>query len=125
MSSCLHVFNKGLCGFPFNYTFDVMTNSFAAPRREYQAWVEEQIEEFKTALTRDELLDLAEQAIEDLFTTPDGQYPLTEILLRDAVDALLFRRMNLPDYKQWKKLCRTDTTLRPSLGTTDSMRAAG
>ena len=77
-----------------------MTNPFSAPRREYQAWVEEQIEEFKTALTRDELLDLAEQAVEDLFTSPDGQYPLTEILLCDAVDTLLFKRLNLPDYKQ-------------------------
>jgi hypothetical protein len=103
-----------------------MTNPFSPPpRREYQAWVEEQIEEFKTALTRDELLDLAEQAVEDLFTSPDGQYPLTEILLCDAVDTLLFRRLNLPDYKQWVKLCRSDTSLRPSLGTTDTMRAAG
>ncbi|HEY0306295.1 MAG TPA: hypothetical protein VGC44_15075 [Longimicrobiales bacterium] len=102
-----------------------MTNPFAAPRHQYQAWVEEQIEEYKTALTREELLDLAEQAVEGLFTTPDGQYPLTEILLCDAVDALLFRRLNLPDYKHWLKLCRTDTSLRPTLGTTDSLRAAG
>jgi hypothetical protein len=102
-----------------------MSNAFTAPRRQYQAWVEEQIEEYKTALTRDELLDLAEKAVDDLFTTPDGQYPLTEILLCDAVDALLFRRLNLPDYKQWLKLCRSDTSLRPNLGTTDHMRAAG
>lgn len=102
-----------------------MANPYSAPRREYQAWVEEQIEEYKTALTRDELLDLAEQAVNDLFTTPDGQYPLTEILLRDAVDTLLFKRMNLPDYKQWLKLCRSDTSLRPSLGTANTMRAAG
>ena len=102
-----------------------MSNPFAAPRRQYQAWVEEQIEEYKTALTRDELLDLAEKAVDDLFTTPDGQYPLTEILLCDAVDALLFRRLNLPDYKQWLKLCRSDTAMRPSTGTSDHMRAAG
>ena len=102
-----------------------MSNPFSAPRHQYQAWVEEQIEEYKTALTRDELLDLAEQAVEGLFTTPDGQYPLTEILLCDAVDALLFRRLNLPDYKHWLKLCRTDTSLRPSLGTSETLRAAG
>lgn len=102
-----------------------MSNAFAAPRHQYQAWVEEQIEEYKTALTREELLDLAEQAIDDLFTTPDGQYPLTEILLCDAVDALLFRRLNLPDYKHWLKLCRSDTSLRPALGTPEAMRAAG
>ena len=102
-----------------------MSNPFSAPRHQYQAWVEEQIEEYKTALTRDELLDLAEQAVEGLFTTPDGQYPLTEILLCDAVDALLFRRLNLPDYKHWLKLCRTDTSMRPSLGTSETLRAAG
>ena len=102
-----------------------MSNSFTAPRREYQAWVEEQIEEYKSALTREELLDLAEQAVTDLFTTPDGQYPLTEILLCDAVDALLFRRLNLPDYKHWLKLCRSDTSLRPFRETEPSLRAAG
>lgn len=102
-----------------------MSQTFAAPRRQYQAWVEEQIEEYKTALTREELLDLAEQAVKDLFERPDGQYPLTEILLCDAVDALLFRRLNLPDYKQWLKLCRSDTSLRPSVGTPNPLRAAG
>jgi hypothetical protein len=99
--------------------------AFTPTRRLYQTWVEEQIEEYKTALTRDELLDLAEQAVRELFTTPDGQYPLTEILLRDAVDALLFKRMNLPDYKHWSKACRTDTSLRPTLETTEAIRAAG
>ena len=102
-----------------------MSNAFTPPRQQYQAWVEEQIEEYKTALTRDELLDLAEQAVSDLFTTPDGQYPLTEILLRDAVDTLLFQRLNLPDYKHWVKACRNDTTVRPGIETTESMRAAG
>ena len=80
-----------------------MANTYTPPRQQYQAWVEEQIEEFKTALTRDELLDLAETAVRELFTTPDGQYPLTEILLRDAVDTLLFKKLNLPDYKHWAK----------------------
>jgi hypothetical protein len=103
-----------------------MSNAFTPPsRHQYQAWVEEQIEDHKTALTRDELLDLAEQAVDDLFTSPDGQYPLTEILLRDAVDALLFRRMNLPDYKHWVKMCRTDTSLCPPMDTLDGIRAAG
>src|SRR5436189_6391887 len=102
-----------------------MSNSFTPPRQQYQAWVEEQIEEYKTALTRDELLDLAEQAVCDLFTTPDGQYPLTEILLRDAVDTLLFKRLNLPDYKHWVKASRSDASLRPGIETAAPVRAAG
>ena len=102
-----------------------MSTAYTPPRQQYQAWVEEQIEDFKTALTRDELLNLAEQAVQELFTSPDGQYPLTEILLCDAVDTLLFHRLNLPDYKQWVKLCRTDTTMRPGMETTEVIRAAG
>lgn len=102
-----------------------MSKAFTPLRQQYQAWVEEQIEEFKTALTRDELLDLAEQAVEDMFTTPDGQYPLTEILLCDAVDKLLFQRLKLPDYKHWAKTCRSDTAGRPGLETPEIIRAAG
>ncbi|MGQ0562992.1 MAG: hypothetical protein ACT443_14100 [Gemmatimonadota bacterium] len=102
-----------------------MSTAYTPPRQQYQAWVEEQIEEYKTALTREELLDLAEQAVQELFTSPDGQYPLTEILLCDAVDTLLFRRLNLPDYKHWLKACRSDTALRPGMATHDPVRAAG
>jgi hypothetical protein len=102
-----------------------MSTAYTPPRQQYQAWVEEQIEDFKTALTRDELLNLAEQAVQELFTSPDGQYPLTEILLCDAVDTLLFHRLNLPDYKHWLKMCRTDTAMRPGMETTEVIRAAG
>jgi hypothetical protein len=103
-----------------------MSTAFTPPpRQQYQAWIEEQIEEYKTALTRDELLDLAEQAVEELFTTPDGQYPLTEILLCDKVDMLLFKRLNLPDYKHWLKACRSDTASRPKIETPEPFRAAG
>ncbi|MGH7466821.1 MAG: hypothetical protein ACRENP_02440 [Longimicrobiales bacterium] len=94
-----------------------MSAPTTAPRQEYQTWVEEQIEDFKTALTRDELLGLADEAVQTLFDSPDGQYPLTEILLCDVVDALLFRRLGLPDYKQWARQCRSDTAKRPRRST--------
>jgi len=84
-----------------------------APRQEYMDWVEEQIEEHKAGLTRDELLELADVAVQQLFDAPDGQYPLTEILLCDAVDALLFRKLQLPDYRAWRRACRIDTDARP------------
>ena len=101
-----------------------MTAPAAAPRQLYQSWVEEHIEDFKTALTRDELLCLADEAVQGLFDSPDGQYPLTEILLCDAVDALLFQRLNLPDYKQWSKQCRSDTEKRPRKSTPARVRKA-
>jgi hypothetical protein len=100
-----------------------MTAPQTAPRQLYQAWVEEQIEDHKASMPREELLDLAEEAVQQLFHTPDGQYPLTEILLCDAVDTLLFRRLNLPDFKQWQRTCHNDTDDRPQVGTGEPLRA--
>ena len=101
-----------------------MTAPRAAPRQLYQAWVEEQIEDYKAALTRDELLDIAEQAVSRIHDTPDGQIPLTELLLCDAVDALLFEKLNLPDYREWERACRKDTRNRSLKGTVTPARAA-
>jgi hypothetical protein len=101
-----------------------MTAPDSAPRQQYQSWVEDQLEDFKAGLTREELLDLAEEAVQRLFESPDGQYPLTEILLCDAVDALLFDRLSLPDYRQWRRTCQTDTRRRHRNGTSAEARAA-
>lgn len=73
------------------------------PRQEYQLWVEERIEEHKAGLTREELLELADEAVERLFQTDDDQYPLTEILLTDSVDSLIFDRLDLPSYRSWAR----------------------
>lgn len=102
-----------------------MTTPSETPRQAYQAWIEDQLEEYKASLTRDELLDLAEVAVQQLFDAPDGQYALTEILLCDAVDRLLLERLGLPDYRQWARTCRKDTPHRPEPGTPVSLRAAG
>lgn len=101
-----------------------MTTPSETPRQRYQAWIEEQLEDYKAALTRDELLELAELAVDQLFDAPDGQYPLTEILLCDAVDRLLLTRLNLPSFRQWQRACRNDTATRPQNGTTSALRAA-
>lgn len=101
-----------------------MTTPDAAPRQRYQAWVEEQIDEFKSTLTRDELLDVAEQAVSRLFDSPDGQYPLTEILLCDAVDTLILERLRLPNYREWRRSSRSDTHARPLGRTSRNLRAA-
>jgi hypothetical protein len=102
-----------------------MTLPAQTPRQRYQAWIEEQLEEHKAGLTRDELLDLAEVAVQHLFESPDGQYPLTEILLCDAVDRLLLQRLSLPDFRSWQRMCRKDTLRRPNKGTPAALRAAG
>ncbi len=94
-----------------------MADPHSSPRQLYLDWVEDQIEEHKAGLHRDELLELAEEAVQELFASRDGQYPLTEILLRDAVDSLIFRRLKLPSYRQWLRMCRSDTPDRPSEST--------
>lgn len=91
-----------------------------SPRQRYTDWVQDRIEEYKSGLTRDELLSLADHAVDRLFSDPD-QYPLTEILLRDAVDALIFQQLGLPGYRRWLNTCRTDTPDRPQNGTIDPL----
>jgi hypothetical protein len=100
-----------------------MTTPAETPRQRYQAWVDEQLEEYKASLTREELLDVAQLAVQQLFEAPDGQYPLTEMLLCDTVDRLLLARLDLPDYRQWRRLCRKDTDERPLPRTPAPLRA--
>src|SRR5690554_7034750 len=88
-----------------------------SPQQRYRDWIEERIEEHKAQLHRDELLELADEAVRELFDTHDGQYPLTEILLRDAVDSLVFRRLDLPSYRRWLRTYHSDTPDRPPTGT--------
>lgn len=97
-----------------------MADLHTSPRQRYLEWVEDQIEEHKASLHRDELIQLAEEAVAELFGAEDGQYPLTEILLRDAVDALIFQRLDLPSFRKWSKTYRSDTPDCPPEGTTAS-----
>lgn len=90
-----------------------MADPHAFSRQRYLAWVEERIEEHKSNLTRDELLDLADQAVDELLAARDGQYALTEILLRDAVNELIFGRLGLPSYRRWVRMCQKNTGERP------------
>lgn len=94
-----------------------MTAPRRSPRQQYLDWVEDRIEDYKSGLTREELLSLADHAVDELFGTADGQYPLTEILLRDAVDGLIFQRLELPGYRRWLRTCQSDTDARPLEGT--------
>jgi hypothetical protein len=102
-----------------------MNDTAVTPRQRYQAWIEEQLEDYKAGLTRDELLDLAEVAVQQLFDAPDGQYPLTEILLCDSVDRLLLARLSIPTFRQWERACRNDTGERPLKETQPHLRVAG
>lgn len=70
-------------------------------RRAYIDWVEDRVEEYKEQISRDALLSLAEQVVEELRVTRKGQYLLTELLLCSAVDRKIKRMLRLPGYKTW------------------------
>ncbi len=89
-------------------------DSRLSARQQYVEWIEERLDDFKDSISRQELLALADEAVTGLFHSQDEQYPLTEILLRDAVDALIFQRLGLPTFRQWLRTCQTDTPACPS-----------
>lgn len=70
-------------------------------RRAYDEWVEEQIEGYKEAVSRADLLRLADDVVTDLRISQKGQYQLTELLLLEAVDRKIFRLLKLPGYRAW------------------------
>lgn len=70
-------------------------------RRAYLAWVEDQIETYKESVSRNALLDVADEVVQELRVNPRGQYQLTELLLAEAVDRKIFRILKLPSYRVW------------------------
>jgi hypothetical protein len=75
--------------------------SMRSQRRAYLEWVEEQVEAYKEAVSRSDLMRLADEVIEELRVNQDGQYQLTELLLCTAVDRKIFRMLKLPGYRSW------------------------
>lgn len=78
-----------------------MTSPPSSPRQDYLDWVEDQIEEYKEAVSRADLLRLADDVIEELRVSHEGQYQLTELLLLEAVDRRIFRLLRLPGFRAW------------------------
>ena len=72
-------------------------------RRLYLEWVEEQIEDYKDAVPRSQLIELAEQVVADLEVSGSGQYQLTELLLLEEVDRKIVKLLKLPGYRAWSK----------------------
>jgi hypothetical protein len=67
----------------------------------------QRIEEYKNALSRDEILCIGDEAIRELEMNAGGQYLLTEVLLLEHVDRLIARRLRLPSFPQWRRRHRT------------------
>jgi hypothetical protein len=69
-------------------------------RAEYEQFIEQRIEEYKDSLPRADILGIGDEAIQEL--AGDDQLQLTEVVLRDQVDAIIRRRLRLPSFRRWR-----------------------
>lgn len=70
-------------------------------RAEYDEFIDQRIEEYKDALPRAEILAIGDEAVQELNKTQ--QYQLTEVVLREQVDAIIRRRLKLPTFRRWRE----------------------
>jgi len=73
------------------------------------------MESFKDSLSRDELLGIADEAVRELEARAPSDFPITELLVLEAVDRLIFRRLRLPAYAEWRREGRIDLLRTPLL----------
>jgi len=68
---------------------------------EYELFVEQEIENYKESVPRGVLLGIGDDAVKALTSAP--QFALTELLICDEVDRLIFKRLRLPSYDTWRR----------------------
>jgi len=70
-------------------------------KHEYELFVEREIEDYKESVPRSVLLSIGDDAVQTL--AGEQQFALTELLLCDEVDKIIFKRLRLPGYATWRK----------------------
>jgi len=70
-------------------------------RYEYELHVEAEIENYKESIPRHVLLGIGDEAVAAL--EREAQLSLTEMLLCEEVDRIIFRRLRLPSYATWRR----------------------
>ena len=68
---------------------------------EYELFVEEEIENYKESIPRGALLGIGDEAVATL--SEQAQFALTEVILAQEVDRIIFRRLRLPSYHTWRR----------------------
>src|SRR5438128_12205728 len=76
-------------------------------KQEYHEFILQRIEEYKNTLTREELLEIGDEAVRELEANAGAQYLLTEVLLLEHVDRVIARRLRLPTFPRWRQRHRT------------------
>lgn len=72
-------------------------------RQQYQEYLLQRIETYKNSLGRARLLELGGEAAADMHEACEGQFLLTEVLMQEAVDRLIMKRLKLPSFTRWKQ----------------------
>ena len=82
-------------------------------RHEYELYLEQEIENYKESIPRAAILAIGDEAAARLAS--EQQFVLTELLLLEEVDRIIFRRLRLPKYDTWrrKRLKLHDEMRRP------------
>src|SRR5207237_8017583 len=77
------------------------TRTARSLHHEYELYIEQQIENYKESVARPALLAIGDEAAARLAAEP--QFALTEMLLCEEVDRIIFRRLRLPAYNTWRR----------------------
>lgn len=77
------------------------TRAARSLRHEYALYVEQEIENYKESIPRSAILAIGDEAAARLAAEP--QFALTELLLLEEVDRIIFKRLRLPRYETWRK----------------------
>jgi hypothetical protein len=70
-------------------------------KHEYELFLEHEIENYKESVPRSVLLSIGDEAVSSL--AQQQQLALTELLLCEEVDRIIFRRLRLPGYVTWRR----------------------
>jgi hypothetical protein len=70
-------------------------------KHEYATYVDLEIERYKDSIPRSALLKIADDAVEQLRS--GTQLELNQLVLCDAVNELIMRRLKIPQYERWRR----------------------
>ena len=71
-------------------------------KHEYATYIDLEIERYKDSIPRSSLLTLADDAVASM--SAGAQLELSELVLCDAVNELIMRRLKIPPYDRWRRI---------------------